>query len=313
MSLHTPAADPAVVVVGELLVDVVHTPGVGTAEHVGGSPANVALGLARLGHETHFATVVGSDDRGRRCVDHVEHGGVQLLPGSVDDARPTSTAQATLDPGGAATYVFDLHWDLPPVQLPEHTGHLHVGSIATTLQPGAANVTEVLRRGGATATVSYDPNVRPSIMGEADDVRPRVEELVALSDVVKCSSDDLLWLYPGRSPEQVMELWSALGAALVVVTLGSNGVTWRTADGRLGVDAARSREVVDTVGAGDSFTAGLVSGLLDAGLVGGDVGRARLRTADHHDVAPAVGRALATSGVTVQRAGAYAPSREEIR
>ncbi|MGL4745498.1 MAG: PfkB family carbohydrate kinase, partial [Dermatophilaceae bacterium] len=131
-------------------------------------------------------------------------------------------------------------------------------------------------------------------------------------DVVKCSSDDLLWLYPDRSPEQVMEQWSALGAPLVVVTLGPNGVTWRTADGRLGVDAARSRSVVDTVGAGDSFMAGLVSGLLDAGLLGSPDARARLRGAGHDDVAPAVGRALATSGVTVQRAGAYAPTRDEV-
>jgi fructokinase len=312
MSLPTPAAGPAVVVVGELLVDVVHSPDGSTAEHVGGSPANVALGLARLGHHTHFATVVGSDNRGRRCVEHVERGGVQLLPGSVDHAHPTSTAQATLDPGGAATYVFDLHWTLPPVQLPTHTGHVHIGSIATTLQPGAANVTEVLHRAREVATVSYDPNVRPSIMGEADDVRPRVEELVTLSDVVKCSSDDLLWLYPDLSPEQVMERWSALGAALVVVTLGPSGVTWRTADGRLGVDAARSSTVVDTVGAGDSFMAGLVSGLLDARLLGDARARGRLHAAGHDHVAPAVGRALVTSGLTVQQAGAYAPTREEL-
>ncbi|MGL5865565.1 MAG: carbohydrate kinase family protein [Dermatophilaceae bacterium] len=312
MSLPTPAANPAVVVVGELLVDIVHTPDGGSAEHVGGSPANVALGLARLGHDTYFATVVGSDAYGRRCLEHIEHGGVQLLPGAVDDTRPTSTAQATIDAGGGATYVFDLHWELPPVQLPAQTGHLHLGSIATTLQPGAANVTDVLHRGRASATVSYDPNVRPSIMGAADDVRPRVEELVALCDVVKCSSDDLLWLYPDQSPEQVMERWSVLGAALVVITLGPGGVTWRTADGRLGVDAARSTAVVDTVGAGDSFTAGLVSGLLDAGLLGGPPARARLRAASHDEVVGAMGRALATSGVTVQQAGAYAPSREEL-
>lgn len=301
-----------VVVVGELLVDVVHSPDGTSAEHVGGSPANVALGLARLGHETHIATIVGTDERGRRCAAHMDAGGVHLLPGSTSADHPTSTAQATLDPHGAATYVFDLHWELPPVRLPEGTGHIHTGSIATTLRPGAANVTEVLHRGRASATVSYDPNIRPSIMGEPDVVRPRVEELVALSDVVKCSSDDLLWLYPDHSPEQVMEHWSALGAGLVVVTLGANGVTWRTSDGRLGVDAARSSTVVDTVGAGDSFMAGLVSGLLDDGLLGGAGARERLHAAGHDDVAAAVGRALATSGVTVLHAGAYAPGREEI-
>ena len=84
-----------VVVIGELLVDIVHTPDGQTAEHVGGSPANVALGLARLGHDTWFATLVGTDARGIRCTEHVEAGGVKLLPGSTNPAHPTSTAAAT--------------------------------------------------------------------------------------------------------------------------------------------------------------------------------------------------------------------------
>ena len=152
-----------VVVIGELLVDIVHTPDGLSAEHVGGSPANVALGLARLDHETHIATLVGTDDRGLRCTQHVETGGVHLLPGSTSPAHPTSTAVATLDDGGAASYVFDLHWDLPPVQLPEGTTHVHIGSIGTTLRPGDVEVTDAVQRARPTATVSYDPNVRPTI------------------------------------------------------------------------------------------------------------------------------------------------------
>ena len=301
-----------VVVVGELLVDIVHTPDGATAEHVGGSPANVALGLARLGHDTWLATLVGTDDRGVRCTEHVEAGGVRLVPGSTSPAHPTSTAVATLDDSGAASYVFDLHWNLPPVRLPEGTSHVHTGSIATTLQPGEAEVTDALRRARASATTSYDPNVRPSIMGDADTVRARVEELVALADVVKCSEDDISWLYAGQAASEVMARWAGLGAALVVVTLGSEGVTWRAATGEETSEAARSLDVVDTVGAGDSFMAGLVSGLLDDGLLGGAGARERLHAAGLAEVAPAIGRALATSGLTVRRAGAYAPTREEI-
>jgi fructokinase len=89
----------------------VRTPDGATAEHVGGSPANVALGLSRLGHDTWFATLVGTDDRGIRCAQHVEDGGVRLLPGSISPTHPTSTAAATIDDSGAASYVFDLHWD----------------------------------------------------------------------------------------------------------------------------------------------------------------------------------------------------------
>lgn len=301
-----------VVVIGELLVDIVHTPDGQTAEHVGGSPANVALGLARLGHDTHIATLVGTDDRGVRCTEHVEGGGVHLLPGSTSETHPTSTAVATLDDGGAASYLFDLHWDLPPVQLPEGTTHVHMGSIGTTLRPGDVEVTDAVHRARPTATISYDPNMRPTIMGAVDGVRARVEELVALSDVVKCSEDDIEWLYAGRSASQVMAAWVGLGASLTVVTLGGSGVTWRTASGGEATELARVKDVVDTVGAGDSFMAGLVSGLLDAGLLGSPDARERLRTASLDDVGPAVDRALATSGITVRHAGAYAPTRQEL-
>lgn len=301
-----------VVVIGELLVDIVHTPDGRSAEHVGGSPANVALGLSRLGHETWFATLVGTDDRGVRCTEHVEAGGVRLLPGSTSPDHPTSTAVATLDDSGAATYVFDLHWNLPPVALPDGTAHVHIGSIGTTLRPGEAEVTEAVRRARPTATISYDPNARPTIMGSADAVRARVEELVALADVVKCSEDDIAWLYAGQSPSEVMARWAGLGSALTVVTLGGEGVRWRAASGEEAREGAREGDVVDTVGAGDSFMAGLVSGLLDSGLLGGPEARERLRAATLADVAPAIERALATSGLTVRRAGAYAPTREEL-
>jgi len=301
-----------VVVIGELLVDIVHAPDGQTAEHVGGSPANVALGLARLGHDTWFATLVGTDERGVRCRTHVESGGVRLLPGSTSPAHPTSTAAATIDGNGAATYVFDLHWNLPTVQLPAGTGHLHIGSIGTTLRPGDVEVTDAVHRARAAGTVSYDPNVRPTIMGPADEVRPRVEELVALSDVVKCSDDDIAWLYPGSSPSEVMARWAGLGAALTLVTLGPDGVTWRAASGEEDHEPAHVIGVVDTVGAGDSFMAGLVSGLLDEGLLGSTDARERLCGAGLTEVRPAIERALATSGLTVRRAGAYAPTREEI-
>jgi fructokinase len=155
--------------------------------------------------------------------------------------------------------------------------------------------------------------MRPTIMGSPDHVRPRVEELVGLSDVVKCSEDDLEWLYPGESPSQVMAHWAGLGASLTLVTLGPRGVTWRAGSGEEDAEPAQDVTVVDTVGAGDSFMAGLVSGLLDDGLLGSTDARERLRRAGLADVRPAIDRALATSGLTVRRAGAYAPTREEIR
>jgi fructokinase len=304
--------NPRLLVVGEALVDIV-VDGVGeSAEHVGGSPANVAVGLARLDHPVDFACWLGHDERGDRIAGHLRRHGVTVLPQSFGD-DPTSTAVATLDASGAATYVFDLHWDLPRIPLPTGTGHLHTGSIGTVLEPGAASVTEVMRAVREVGTTSYDPNIRPSIMGDLDTVRARVEELVALSDVVKASEDDLELLYPGRTPEGVMEHWVGLGALLALVTLGADGVAYRVSSSpAVERVPAVAEHVVDTVGAGDSFMAGLVSGLVVGGLLGDPGARDRLRGATLEDVRPAVERGEATSGVTVGRAGAYAPSLDEL-
>jgi fructokinase len=303
---------PRLLVVGEALVDIVADPSGERTEHVGGSPANVAMGLARLGHDVDFAGWLGRDERGERIATHLADHAVHVLPESFGD-DPTSTAVATLDETGAASYEFDLYWDLPTVTLPEGTGHVHTGSIATVLLPGAASVTAALEAVRADGTVSYDPNIRPSIMGDLGPVRDRVEELVALSDVVKASEDDLELLYAGQSPEQVMARWVELGAEVAVVTLGADGVVYRVSgDDTVARADTRAERVVDTVGAGDSFMAGLVSGLVVAGLLGDPGARERLRRATLEEVGPAIERGLATSGVTVGRAGAYAPALDEL-
>lgn len=307
----TPATAP-VLVVGETLVDIVHTPDGAVTEHVGGSPANVAMGIARLGHETVLATTLGDDDHGRRCREQITDHGVTIE--NLDaGGHPTSTAKATLDESGAAEYDFDLHWELRPVDDLARFGHVHTGSIAATLLPGAEVITQTLTDAREHATISYDPNVRPTIMGTVDEVRVRIEELITVSDVVKASADDVEWLYAGRSLTEVMTAWGGLGPGLVVVTRGGDGVTYRVSStGEVGEAPARVDRVADTVGAGDSFMAGLVSGLLDAGLLGDAAARDRLRAATLDAVAPAVERALGTSAVTVGRSGAYAPTREEI-
>ena len=299
-------------VIGEALVDIVTDASGESTEHIGGSPANVAVGLARLDHTVDFATWLGDDERGTRISGHLRRHGVHVLPESLEAER-TSVAAATLDQGGAATYDFDLLWGLPEVALAPGTSHVHTGSIATVLQPGAQSVTAALRAVREVGTVSYDPNIRPTIMGDLDDVRTRVEELVGLSDVVKASDDDLALLYPDQSPEQVLARWVGLGAGMALATLGGEGVIYRVAsDEQTVTEPAPADRVVDTVGAGDSFMAGLVSGLVVAGLLGDPGARERLQGATLEDVKPAVDRGLATSAITVGKAGAYAPSLDEL-
>ncbi|MCU1538018.1 MAG: PfkB domain protein [Humibacillus sp.] len=313
MTASVPPHSIRSLVVGEALIDAVTDASGGQAEHVGGSPANVAFGLATLGHPVDLATWIADDERGRRIEAVCRERGVTLTPGS-RAAPATSVAHATLDDAGAASYVFDLDWQLPSLADLTAYGHVHTGSIAAVLEPGGADVRAALARARQLgATVSYDPNARPSLMGDPAQARALIEEAVASADVVKLSDEDIEWLCPGEPLEQVIEAWGELGPAVVVVTRGGEGALVRvTATGELQALPAPRVEVVDTVGAGDSFMAGLVSGLLDAGLLGGPEERARLQHATIADVRPSVERALRTGALTVERAGAHAPTRSDL-
>lgn len=309
-------------VIGEALIDAVAAPGRrgddadtgadATVEHVGGSPANVAVGLAALDHPVTLATWIATDDRGTRIADHCRERGVELTPGS-QGAPFTSVAHATIDGTGAATYRFELEWQLPAV--PGLTGyeHVHTGSIAAVLEPGGGAVRDTLRTARPTATISYDPNVRPALMGDPGEARRVIEECVALSDVVKVSDEDLAWLRPGEAVDDIVADWAGGGPSLIVVTRGGQGALVRlTRTRETHVAPVPPVTVVDTVGAGDSFMAGLISGLLDTGLAGGPAGRDRLGRAELADVGPAIDRAIAASRLTVGHPGAHAPTRADL-
>jgi len=294
-------------VIGESLIDVVHRPDGSVQEHVGGSPANVAVGLARLGHDVAFATMIGDDERGVRIADLLDGEGVRLTGGSVAQ-RPTSVATSTLDASGAATYRFDLAWEMHPDQPLDGVAHVHTGSIAGTLEPGASAVLAAIQSARPHSTISYDPNARPSLMGDPHEVRAKMEQLIGLSDVVKASDEDIAWMYAGAPVPEVLRLWGQLGPALVVMTRGDKGaLIGLSIGGELTSVDAPDVAVVDTVGAGDSFMAGLLSGLLDAGLVGSLEARERLRAATLAEVRPAIDRALACAAITVSRPGADPP------
>lgn len=298
-----------VIVAGEALIDIVVSRE-GEAEHVGGSPANVAIGLSRLGHVASLACHIGTDERGVRITGHLAGEGVGLVEGSTTAER-TPTATALLGDDGAATYAFKITWELDPDLPVPAAAHFHTGSIAAVLQPGGDAVRDVLARVRETNTTSYDPNARPQLMGHPEQVRPRVDELIALSDVVKASDEDIEWIYDGMDLEEALRRWSDLGVSVGVVTRGGAGALVCVAGEvhRVGLPAVT---VIDTVGAGDSFMAGILSGLLDAGLLGGADARERLRAATWSQVEPAVFRALACAAITVARAGADPPRREEL-
>jgi len=316
---HEPIGTQTALVMGEALVDVVEPASGEPSAHPGGSPANVALGLARLGRDVELWTWLGRDEDGALVRQHLEASGVRLTPGSFDADR-TSVARARLDASGVATYEFDLAWDLHGTDdsgsgaVGTHGGPplvVHTGSIATVLEPGAARVADELAAHRATSTLTYDPNLRPQIMGSAERARPYVERLVALADVVKVSDEDLAWLEPGIDPLVVAARWAAAGPALVVVTRGGDGAFARTSSGDTFDLPGRRVDVVDTVGAGDSFMSGLVDGLWTAGLLGADR-RAALHAADRATLERVLQRCVQIGAITVSRAGANPPWAAEL-
>lgn len=302
-------------VIGEALIDIVKrgherasstVRDVATTEHVGGSPLNVAVGLARLGRDVDFLTHIGNDARGRRIADYVEDAGVQLVSGSRTADR-TPTALATLDEKGSAQYEFDIDWQLSGT--PEVAPPLvaHTGSIATWMEPGCRATAALLDAYHPSATVTFDPNVRPALIDDGDGARARIDRLLERCDVVKASDEDLRWIDPNRSAKQIARTWLRLGPSIVAVTMGDRGAFAMCQAGTARI-AALPVKVVDTVGAGDAFMTGLIDALWSLNLLGAER-RPDLRHIGLDALNAVVATAALSSALTVARAGADLPDR----
>ncbi len=298
--------DRGVLLVGEALVDIVHHADGSITETPGGSPANVALSLARLGHAPRLMTQLADDAHGRRVRELLEDSGVTVLAAP---AARTSTATATLNAAREASYEFDLVWELDDAPWPR-SGIVHTGSIGALLEPGATTVRARIAAAHDDALVTYDPNVRPALFPDRDATRAHVEAFLAIADVVKASADDLEWLYPDRSLADTARVWLAAGPAVVVVTEGAEGAFAMTAAHTVRAPGHRV-QVVDTVGAGDSFMGALLHGLISAGLADATA-RNRLTALDEETLRALLSRATAASAITVSRAGANPPRLSEL-
>ncbi|MEJ7834458.1 MAG: carbohydrate kinase [Nocardioides sp.] len=287
--------DTHALVVGESLVDIVRAPDGSTTERPGGSAANVAVALARLGRPVRLATAYADDERGRVLADRLADEGIELASTPHAVAR-TSTALATIGADGAAAYEFDLEWRLHEVA-DAGPRFVHVCSLGAVVAPGADSVLALLERLRGSATISYDVNARPAITGAGPDLVARVERVVSLATVVKVSDEDLAALYPTLRAEDAAEHLRSMGPHAVALTRGDAGSTWYAAGGPVSI-AARLVPVVDTIGAGDTFAAAIIDALWD------DLDR---------DPTEVLAHAVRAAAVTVSRAGADPPYQHELR
>ncbi|HZW41040.1 MAG TPA: carbohydrate kinase [Agromyces sp.] len=290
-----------VLVVGEALVDIVHSVD-GEHEHPGGSPANVALGLGRLGITAALLSDLGRDPRGTSIADHLARSSVRVLAESFSDA-PTSTATALIGADGAATYEFDVRWALRCEAMPVPARVVHTGSIAMFLEPGATAVEALLRSRPAGVLVSLDPNIRPALVGDRDVARAAFERFVTIADIVKLSDEDAAWLYPGDPVEAVLGRLLDAGVGLAAMTRGEAGAILATRK-HVASTAALPVDVRDTVGAGDSFMAALLAELLRVPRPVDEL--------DGADLERLAALAVAAAAVTVGRVGADLPVAADI-
>jgi fructokinase len=320
MAESLPEKVPLVAVAGEVIIDLVPTDADGVFRAVpGGSPANVAVGLHRLGVPTRLVARLAADPMGRRLRRHLTANGIDLGH-VVAAAEPTSLAIVSVEEDGAVGYDFrvegtaDWQWtdnELSDV-VDDEVVALHVGSLAMAIEPGASALRRLVDRSRAEITISFDPNVRPLLMGRREDVVARVERLVAVSDVVKASAEDLAWLFPADTPATVAARWLGLGPSLVAITLGAEGVLAVGPATPLVQRPGVAVAVVDTVGAGDAFMAALLAGLSHRGLLS----RAqtdRLRALEGAELAAILDDAVLAAALTCARAGADPPSAEQLR
>lgn len=296
-------------IIGEALIDIVERDGEIIGEHVGGSPLNVAVGLARLGRGVDFLTHIADDSRGQRIVEYVESAGARLVSGTITAAQ-TPTAVAALDDSGKAQYTFDIEWELSGTPEVPPPLVVHTGSIAAVLEPGCRATAAMLDTYHPSASISFDPNVRAALIDDAQQARTRIERIVERCDLVKASDEDLHWIDANRTPEQVATTWLGLGPAIVAVTMGEQGAFAMCEAGVARVEALPV-EVVDTVGAGDAFMTGLIDALWSMGLLGADR-RGELRGISVDTLTHVLRSAALSSALTVARAGADLPDRDAM-
>jgi len=294
-------------VAGEVLIDLIPE-GADRNPIVGGGPANTAKALAKLGIDTQFIDGISNDKYGQMAKDELVSAGVKL-DYVKDSDKPTCIAIVSLSESGLATYefvientaTFDLTLDW--LQKPQNDlpSLLHIGTLATVIEPGASGLFEWAQSVAKFAPIVFDPNIRPAVISDREKYVKQVERWVSISSAIKVSDEDIKWLYPSIEIDQVVNNWLELGPFLIVVTYGAKGLAGYRKDEKVSVEAVKAK-VADTVGAGDTVGAILVEAIVKDGL--DSLTGLRLETM--------LKRAAKAAAITVSRVGANPPTFQEL-
>jgi fructokinase len=308
-----------ILVCGEALIDlfVGRPSGVGLASDAvpGGSPFNVAIGVARLGGRAGFLAKMSEDFFGRYLVRKLAEAGVDARF-VVESPLPTTLSVVVTTPDGQPNYSFYGHGAADrsltsaelPASLPDEVTAIAIGSYSLAVDPVAASIEQLVARESGRRAISIDPNIRPRVIGDAARWRPRFERLLAHCTVAKASVEDLEHLYGrGADLQAVAAEWLKTGPKLVVFTRGDSGALAATHDAIVEVPG-RKVDVIDTVGAGDTFHAALLVSLEEQGLLQPGA----LAQASTDAVGSAVHFAVVASSITCSRRGADLPTRADV-
>jgi fructokinase len=294
-------------VTGEVLIDLIPN-GSERKSIIGGGPANTAKALSRLGIDTQFIDGISTDYFGQMAKGELVSAGVKLDYVKFSD-KPTCLAIVSLSDSGSASYefviantaTFDFTSDWLPNPQSERPSLLHIGTLATAIEPGAAVLFEWAQSVAKVAPIVFDPNIRPAVISDRDQYVKQVERWVSISSAVKVSDEDIRWLYPSLEIEQVVNNWLAKGPSLVVVTYGDEGLAGYRVGEKVSVDAIKV-VVADTVGAGDTVGAILVEAIVKDGM----------NTLSGVRLEMMLKRAAKAAAITVSRSGANPPTLKEI-
>jgi len=301
---------------GEALIDFLpRTTGDGSpvfAPFAGGSPFNVAIAIGRLGAPAGFFGGLSTDLFGETLRLALHDSGVDTALANVS-SRPTTLAFVSLADGNARYAFFDegsagrmlTENDLPA--LPKTVTALHFGSFSLAEEPCGSALEALMRREFFDRVISLDINVRPTLIRNRDGYLARIDRLVAMADIVKLSEEDIDWLEPGTDFADLARRWLEHGAKLVALTKGADGAVALSRTAKVEVPGVPVK-VADTVGAGDTFTAGMLARLDARGLLT----KAAVAGLDQRAIGDALGFAARAAAITVSRPGADPPRLREL-